>query len=145
MIVKQKSPPRSKSQKKYKQFIIFSPLESYTKIQIQFYARKYLLMIISKNYDEPQIRQEFKFENYRIFLKLVLLKGQVCILISIIYLKVIQKLLLYKHIFLLFKFRQFKLFILFQNIDSIQQSFSTKNKFYFSKPIKRHTINQFTK
>ncbi|CAD8168944.1 unnamed protein product [Paramecium pentaurelia] len=126
MIIKQRSRSRSRSrsQEKHRQVLTsghITPLEPCPKIQIQLYVRELFVNGISKNYDEPQIRQIFSQFGY------------------------IERIDLYPNKHNIFN-SYIKFFTIdqaiyaFQNMDNIQQQFSTPIKIYFSDPIKRHNI-----
>ncbi|CAD8080073.1 unnamed protein product [Paramecium primaurelia] len=124
MVVKQRSRSRSRSQEKHRQVLksgSIIPLEQSPKIQIQLYVRELFVNGISKNYDEPQIRQIFS--QFGSIERIDLYPNKHNIFNSYIKFFTIEQAI-----------------YAFQNMDSIQQQFSTQIKIYFSDPIKRHNI-----
>ncbi|CAD8177004.1 unnamed protein product [Paramecium octaurelia] len=124
MVVKQRSRSRSRSQEKHRQVITSGhiiPLEQSPKIQIQLYVRELFVNGISKNYDEPRIRQIFS--QFGSIERIDLYPNKHNIFNSYIKFFTIEQAI-----------------YAFQNMDSIQQQFSTQIKIYFSDPIKRHNI-----
>ncbi|CAD8187128.1 unnamed protein product [Paramecium pentaurelia] len=123
-ITKCKSRSRSRSQEKNKQVLTngpITPLEPSPKIQIQLFVRELFVSGISKNYDELKIRQIF--QQFGPIERVDLYPNKHNIFNSYIKFFTIDQAI-----------------SAYEEMDSIQQQFSTQIKIYFSDPIKRHNI-----